>query len=237
MSREEENNEMKDGATCGKASVVVYDFDGTLIDGNSPVLLVRYLIAKNMLTPSTSLKIGVWALAYKFRLPQNESWVRGLVFEAFQGWPTGAVDEFLRKFYDDVVEPRFRIQGIQSMNQHLAAGRCVIVVSASFEPIVQRAMELHGFDGQASTRMKVTPEGTYSREVDGLPVEGKEKLARIRNWCDARFGEGNWQLDFAYGDHHSDEPMLSRAKCAFAVCPDQPLERTAKKNGWSILMW
>ena len=78
--------------------LVVYDFDGTSITGNSPVMLVNHLIHKRMLTPWASLRIGFWAFAYKFRLPQNESWVRTLVFSAFQGQPKNQVDAYLARF-------------------------------------------------------------------------------------------------------------------------------------------
>ena len=77
------------------AQLAVFDFDGTSIAGNSPVLLVRRLTSRGMLKPSAVLRIVAWALAYKLRLPQNESWVRSLVFSAFEGRPAAEVDRFL----------------------------------------------------------------------------------------------------------------------------------------------
>ena len=44
-------------------------------------------------------------------------------------------------------------------------------------------------------------------------------------------------LAYAYGDHHSDVDLLSRAKEAFAVCPGSTLRPIAKKRGWQILDW
>ncbi|WP_417049250.1 HAD family hydrolase, partial [Ellagibacter isourolithinifaciens] len=87
-----------------------------------------------------------------------------------------------------------------------------------------------------STRMK-TKDGCYTREVDGKPVEGAEKLVAIKQWCDAKFGEDNWELAYAYGDHHSDRLMLDAAEHAFAVNPDHPLSRSAKAKNWNVLEW
>ena len=91
-------------------------------------------------------------------------------------------------------------------------GHVVVVISATFEPIILRAMQHHPFENQISTRMRVAPDGTYTREVEGLPVEGEQKLVAVTEFGDARFGAGNWELAYAYGDHHSDRAVLSAAR-------------------------
>lgn len=227
------------GSFCSIKPVrlAVFDFDGTSLRGDSPVLLVRYLFRHNLLDFRTLSKIILWALAYKFRLPQNESWVRGLVFSAFEGWPKEKVDEFLANFYDEKVAPRFREEADRTMRLHADAGDVVIVVSATFEPILIQAQKQHPFDYQVSTKMRVLDNDTYSREVDGACVEGDEKLIALTDFANKTFGEGNWVITSAYGDHHSDRAILSAAEQAYAVDPDRPLKRTARKMGWPILHW
>ena len=224
-------------AHTDQALVAVYDFDNTSIEGSSPLRLVLHLTRRFRLKLLTSLKIGFWGLAYKMRLPQNESWVRSQVFKAFEGEPKDEVDQYLALFYDNHIEHRFRPAADASMRKHAEEGHAVLVVSASFEPIVLRAMERHPFDAQISTRMKVAPDGTYTRETEGLPVEGEEKRKLIQDWCDEHFGEGGWRIVAAYGDHHSDEPMLSLAENAYAVNPNSTLEKIAIERGWTILDW
>lgn len=217
--------------------LAVFDFDGTSITGNSPVLLVRYLMQKGLLKKRVITKIILWAFAYKFRLPQNEAWVRGLVFTAFLGKPKEEVDQFLRDFYDEVIDARFRPQADEAMQRHKDEGCDVLIISASFEPIVERAMEKHPFCHQISTRMKVDENGNYTCEVEGEPIEGEQKLIAITDYANALYGEGNWELAYAYGDHHSDRPLLRAATHSYAVSPDNPLERTAKKGDWEIVEW
>ncbi len=217
--------------------VAVFDFDGTSIEGSSPTWLVRRLIFEHKIKPATSLKIGVWGVAYKWRLPQSESWVRGQVFTAFEGKPKAQVDRYLRGFYDEWIERRFRPKADAAMRQRAEEGCHVVVVSASFEPIVLRAMESHPFHNQISTRMKVAADGTYTREVDGRPIEGEEKLVALKHWCDGHYGEGNWELAYAYGDHHSDEPLLAAAKHPFAVTPNTGMTKIASRRGWPVLDW
>ncbi len=223
--------------TPDKAQVAVYDFDGTIIDGDSPVLLVRELMLTRQITPLTSLKIGLWAAAYKMRLPHNESWVRGQVFKGFEGWKVEDADNYLAQFYDQRIAQRSRAAAIDSMRRRKQEGCVIAVVSATFEPIVVRAMDTWPIDIEACTRMKVTAEGTYACEVEGLPVEGDEKPRALKRLCDGRFGEGEWELAYAYGDHHSDAPLLAAARHAYAVDPDTTLKRQAEQRGWAALDW
>lgn len=221
--------------TC--ARLAVFDFDGTSIDGNSPVLLVEHLLRHKMLRKCVVIRILLWAAAYKLRLPQNEAWVRGLVFTAFEGRPKAEVDQFLADFYDERISKLFRPQADQAMRKHQERGEVVVVISATFEPIILRAMQHHPFKHQISTRMCVAEDGTYTCAVEGRPVEGEEKLVAVRRFGDEYFGAGNWELAYAYGDHHSDQHVLAAAEHPYAVSPDHTLARTARANNWEILNW
>ena len=92
----------------GPVRLAAFDFDGTSLDGNSPVMLVLHLAKLRMLNPTVLLRIGLWAAAYKLRLPQSEAWVRGLVFRAFAGKSKAEVDAFLHDFYDECVASHVR---------------------------------------------------------------------------------------------------------------------------------
>ncbi|MFR2865005.1 MAG: HAD family hydrolase, partial [Eggerthella lenta] len=129
------------GAPESKARLAVFDFDGTSIAGNSPVLLVSHLLSRKMLKKRVVFRILLWAAAYKLRLPQNEAAVRGLVFTAFEGKPAAEVDAFLAEFYDERIAPLFRPEADAAMRAHAEAGDTVVVISATFEPIILRAME------------------------------------------------------------------------------------------------
>lgn len=223
--------------SSNKYQVAVFDFDGTSINGNSPVLLVDYLRERKMLKTSELLRIGLWALAYKLRLPQNEEWVRGLVFRAFAGKSTQQVDAFFREFYAAHIEPRFRRAADEEMQRLSAEHKEIIMISASFDPLVRCVLDYHPIQYQCSTHMKIANDGTYLPEVDGIATEGMQKLVALRELCDRVYGKDKWELYAAYGDHHSDRPLLQAARHAYAVCPDRPLLRTARAQGWSVLRW
>ncbi len=220
-----------------RGRIVVFDFDGTSIIGNSPVALVKHLVSQKMLGPSYVARILAWGIAYAWHIPQNEEWVRGLVFSAFEGMPQAEVDAFLRKFYDEKIEPSYRPIADKTMLEHSAQGDTVVVISATFEPIVLRAMEKHAFKHQISVRMELDEKGCYTRKVLGKAVEGEEKVRCVERFGNEMFGEGNWDLTYAYADHYSDIPLLEAAQHPRAVSPSPALTREAKKRGWTILDW
>lgn len=226
-----------EGDNTNKVKIAVFDFDDTSIEGSSPSWLVNKLLLGRKLKLRNGFLIGFWGLAYKWHLPQNEAWVRGQVFSAFEGQPEQEVNQYLCNFYDQVIAKRFRPQAAEAMRKCKEEGCEVVVVSASFEPIVQRAMEQQPFDHQISTRMRVDENGNYTREVVGRPIEGEEKLIALRHWCDGRYGEGNWEIEYAFGDHHSDVTLLEAAKHPFVVTPNSGLKKIAAERHWPVLDW
>lgn len=233
-------DEVPEGASeCSQTpkEIAVFDFDGTCIDGNSPVLLVKYLLKKGKVRMSVLLRILAWGIAYKTHLPQNEAWVRSLVFASFEGMDKDEADKEMYQFYDDWIATHIRQDALAVMQGHLDAGREVWFVSATFDPIIVRARRDIPFDHHVATKMKVDEQGRYTRQVEGRPVEGAEKLRQIEAHADEVYGKGNWHLAYAYGDHYSDAVLLAAADHPCAVTPGPTLQRHAEKEGWEIAHW
>lgn len=230
--------EITNGQIEEPVKLAVFDFDGTIIDGSSTVRLVLELLKKRELKLGTGAKIGLWGLAYKFQLPQNESWVRAKLFKAFAGHPADEVDRYLREYYDKVCEPLFREQAGNAMQRHHDAGCKVAVISASFDPIVEQLMIRHPvIDFYVATRMVKAEDGTYVNKVEGKPTEGAQKVVVLTEKADELFGRDNWEITYAYADHDSDHVLLDLARHPYAVCPNNPMKRHAKEQGWPILEW
>ena len=215
--------------------LAVYDFDGTLLDGKSPVILTRHLFFSRQLTFPNLLLIGLWGLAYKLHVPPNEAWVRCRVFRAFEGKPHEQVDAYLARFYDEKIAHRLRPSMLECIARDRGEGCVIVTVSATFEPIVRHMAELGVVDYEAATQMVVNGAGNYVARVDGIPVEGDEKLSALKRLADEKFGRGMWRIKRAYSDHYSDKPLLFAADEPFAVHPDSGLTKAAHKNGWQII--
>lgn len=217
--------------------IAVFDYDGTSMDGQSGSLFTMYLLRRGIMSLPRALRLGWWGARYKLHLPYRQDEARELVFGALSEMDEGSVARVMRDFHDEVLAPRYRRQAVAEVARRRAEGCVTLLVSATFDKIADIAAEVLGVDAVLATHMERDARGGYTGRVEGQVVAGENKYRAIRDWADARYGAGSWTIAYAYGDHHSDEDLLSRAGEAFAVCPGKTLRSTAKKRGWQILDW
>jgi HAD superfamily hydrolase (TIGR01490 family) len=218
-------------------NVAVFDFDGTIVDGQSGALFTTYLFRNHIMSLGRALRLGWWGVRYKLHLPYRQDEARELVFGALLGRPYDEVDALMVRFHDEVLLPRYRPQAVDEVARRSAEGNVTLLVSATFETIAQAAARTLGMDGVVATQMAHDAQGAYLGVVEGPVIAGAEKYRAVVRWCDERLGFGQWLLAYAYGDHHTDKDLLSHAQEPFAVCPGKTLHAIAKQHGWKILDW
>jgi HAD superfamily hydrolase (TIGR01490 family) len=220
----------------GRAPIVAFDFDGTLLEGHSPVRMVSELSLRRVIPYSTAFAALWWGIRYRLRVPVEQKEVREYIFNSFARFPAQEADSIMSRFYRDKLRPLLRPKALAAIKAHKEAGDTIVLVSASFSPILKEVLRDVDADWFISTQMEVA-QGFYTGKVSGQPPEGEQKIIQLRAWADARYGEKGWLLATAYGDHRSDEPLLRAATRAVAVNPDTGLERTARREGWPIVDW
>ena len=214
-----------------------FDFDGTVISGQSGLLFSAYLLRRHLSSVSRTLKLMWWGVRYKLHLPQRQEEARELVVGALTQYSIEFANAVMHDFHREVVEGMYRPQALEEVRRRQAEGCCVLLVSATFEPIAELAAKKLGVDAFLATKMQVGADGHYTSKVDGPVIEGAQKLVSATEWCNQHYGKGNWELAYAYGDHYSDATLLSAAQIPCAVCPGPTLTRLASKRGWTILNW
>ncbi len=116
------------------------------------------------------------------------------------------------------------------MAGHRAAGRDIIVVSASGHEVVDPIAELLGADIVIATQMVIT-DGQYTGDV-AFYAFGEAKATKMRELAADR---GYDLADcYAYSDSITDLPMLEAVGHPTAVNPDRALRREAERRGWPI---
>ena len=149
-----------------------------------------------------------------------------------KGWDREVVAEHVRDNLTDVIDPIVYDEALELLRSHRAAGRLVVLVSASPEEIVQ-PLALHlGVDLAIASRARVDADGRYTGEVEQYAygphkAEAIEALAVERGIDLSR----SW----AYSDSATDEPMLRAVGHPVAVNPDRDLARVAAAEGWPVL--
>jgi HAD superfamily hydrolase (TIGR01490 family) len=224
---------------AGKTGIqpyVVFDFDGTVLDGHSPVMLVRELFLSRAMPLFTGLAVGLWGLRYKLRLPHDQQIVRQRIFNLFKGHPAAEVDGILERFYYDVIAKRVHEDARHEIASYRKRDIPVIICSASFDPIIKHAAVDLGVTAQISTRMEVV-DGCYTGRIADRAVEGEGKRTKFVSYANSMSGEYGWTLLAAYGDHYTDAKLLELAERPVAVNPDNKLKRIARARDWEMREW
>src|SRR5690606_11582034 len=144
------------------------------------------------------------------------------------GWSVEQVSQIVAETLDELINPYIYAEAGELIAQHRAAGRDVVLVSASGEEIVRPIASLLGIEHVIATRMAVA-DGRYTGEIEcyaagEAKVEAVQQLAAERGYDLAR--------SYAYSDSISDLPLLSAVGHPTAVNPDRALRRAALERGW-----
>ena len=236
---EDSSNEISSSKTSPASTlkeIVAFDFDGTLISVSSPVRLISRLNSNHIMSKGAVFKSMLWGLWYKMGMELDQAKPRRYVFSSFKTFPVSEADSIMKQVYYEKLKPRLRPQALATLKEHLAAGRHVIIVSASFEPIIKELCLDLGIEDYICTQMEVA-EGSYTGETLGTPPESKEKLIQFTAWANKKFGIGTWELTHAYGDHFSDVPLIETARHPVVIDPDHRLKGIAKERGWEVHDW
>jgi HAD superfamily hydrolase (TIGR01490 family) len=118
-----------------------------------------------------------------------------------------------------------------------AAGRRLILATASYRLYVEAIAEKLGFDDVIATNSIRGLDDRIIARVDGENCYGPAKLRMIRAWMAAQGIERSEVRIRFYSDHASDEPVLAWADEAFAVNAHSRLRRMAKARGWPMVNW
>ena len=220
-----------------KVRIAAFDYDDTIVEGQSGLLLARYLRARGLLTARALARLVWWGARYKLKLPHRQDEAREAVFSSLVHWNPDRAAELAADFHEKVLVPRIRRDAVAEIERRRREGCFLLIVSASFSCIIRPACERLSMDGFVATSMERRADGAYTGRVAGTVTEGPEKARAIRRFADERFGPGAWELAYAYGDHHSDRAMLELAREAFAVDADSGLARLAERRGWEQRVW
>ncbi|WP_327068083.1 HAD family hydrolase [Kitasatospora sp. NBC_01302] len=215
-------------------SAAFFDVDGTLTRRTTLFGFLRHDMASRGLPHQAYLaqreRLHAMTLAGAPRRATNRAYFRLLA-----GRSAGELAEAGRRWY---AEERaadgvgfFRPEALAALAAHRAAGRLVVLVSGSFAPCLDPLAAELGADAVLCTAPRIV-RGRYTGEVEHPMLDARKALAAAG--FAARRG-----LDLtdchAYGDHHSDLPLLRLVGHPVVVGEDEVLHRTAAEHGWPLL--
>ena len=199
--------------------LALFDFDGTLIPGDSIVALVRYARKRGVLSLGDSLRAAFAALGYGLGLVSAAD-SKNAALRFRMRLTEQERDDLDRAFVKECLLPIVYPQGKACIERHRQAGRVPVIVTASTENYMRYVAEALNIPVLLATPMQ--SDGTI-----GENCKGEEKPRRVRHWLDARGIQADFAASYAYGDSKSDLPMLKMCGHPVQVNPKKALRKAA----------
>jgi len=224
---------MSIGADGAGRAAAFFDLDKTIIATSSATAFSRPFLENGLITRGDVLRTAYAQFVYlvgRADADQTER-LRAQLSAVAVGWDVAQVSQIVAETLHDLIDPTVYAEAVALIEKHHAAGRDVVIVSASGAEIVEPIAAVLGADHVVATRMTVA-DGKYTGEID-FYAYGENKAAAVRDLAERR----GYDLgaSYAYSDSITDVPMLSAVGHAFAVNPDRVLRRLAVERGWGVL--
>ncbi len=217
----------------GLVSIAFFDFDETLIVGNSGNLWIRRELRSGHINRLQALRAASWMVRYRLGFASMEEALRTAI-RSLAGTPEGTLRQRTRDFYQEEVRRLYRAGALEAVEQHRARGdACVLLTASSLYLSELVSAELH-LDAVLCNRFQVRG-GLHTGELEGELCFGAGKLRYAEGYAERR-GVPLSACTF-YTDSYSDLPVLERVGTPVVVNPDRRLRREAKARGWRVVEW
>ena len=210
-----------------------FDLDKTIIATSSATAFSRPFFAGGLITRRDVLRTAYAQFLFllgRADADQTER-LRAHLSSMVAGWDVAQVSSIVNETLHLHIEPTVYAEAVALIDEHHAAGRDVVIVSASGAEVVEPIAALLGADHVVATRMEIV-DGRYTGEI-AFYAYGEKKAEAVRSLA----AEQGYDLEasFAYSDSVTDVPMLEAVGNASVVNPDRGLRRLALEKGWDAL--
>ena len=214
-------------------SAAFFDLDKTIIAKSSTLAFSRPFYDGGLLSRRAVLRSAYAQFMFAASGADHDQLtkMRNYLTEMITGWDVEVVRQSVAETLHAIIDPIVYDEAVELIENHHAAGRDVVIVSASGTEVVEPIGAMLGADHVVATRL-VEVDGRYTGEVEYYAY-GPNKAKAMKELADER--GYNLATSFAYSDSETDAPMLEIVGHPFAVNPDKALRKMAEENGWPIL--
>jgi HAD superfamily phosphoserine phosphatase-like hydrolase len=210
-----------------------FDYDGTLIEGDSILFWQRYYYARRPLRRVFQIANAAGLLLFAARLINSHDLKRVFLWPLAFETPERR-DALARAFVREDLAFRFHGPVLARLWAHHRLGHATVVISASATFYLNHLAE---FFPPSCTLLGTEMDWEvgrlrFPRYRDGN-LRGSNKIRRLRALGHAAAGRDG----FAYSDHHHDVPLLEFADHPACIRPTARLDKLARERGWPVWEW
>ena len=149
----------------------------------------------------------------------------------------GRLDPVIQSFADKQIARNIMPGARASIAADRAAGRRLVMATASYRIYAAAIAERLGFKDVIATETQLDPEGRIIARIQGENCYGDSKLAMIQAWLEREgLARDAVHIRF-YSDHVSDSVVHRWSDEAVAANAHDRLLRVARTEGWEVVDW
>jgi HAD superfamily hydrolase (TIGR01490 family) len=216
-------------------SAAFFDLDKTIIAKSSTLAFSKPFFDGGLLSRRAVLRSAYAQFVFQASGADHDQLerMRAYLTQMVTGWDVDVVRQSVAETLHTIIDPLVYEEAVDLIEEHQAAGRDVVIVSASGSEVVEPIGAMLGVDHVIATTL-VAEKGRYTGDVE-FYAYGPNKAVAMRQMA----AERGYDLaeSYAYSDSETDAPMLEAVGHPFAVNPDKTLRRLAEDNDWPILIF
>lgn len=213
-----------------KEKIVIFDIDGTLIEGQSQRYFIDHLLKKKFISLFNFLKLNLWFIFYKLGIINNPKSALEFALKSTKEKNVQNLEKIADNFFNEILVKKFYKNVLNILNEKKKDSK-IFLMSNSFDFLVEKISKYVNADGFFCTKLE-RKDGFITGKIINT-MYGNQKVEKLNNFCT----ENNYNLkDISfYSDHYSDIPVMSIVGEAIAVNPDERLAIYAKGKKWNII--
>lgn len=214
--------------------MAVFDLEGTLLASN---VIEGYLWLRLADLPARDWPGELASLARS--LPghvaterrDRSAFLRG-VYRRYAGASLAGLQQLVDEHAGELLLNRTAPAGLRQVRAHRACGHHTVLLTGALDVLIEPLRPL--FDEVVAARLAVR-DGRCTGYLAEPPVVGEARAEWLNHR--ARRLAADLRASYAYGDSHSDLPLLERVGNPVVVNPDPALYQTARARRWPIERW
>jgi putative phosphoserine phosphatase/1-acylglycerol-3-phosphate O-acyltransferase len=211
-----------------------FDFDETLLDVESGRLGIQWLWDRRLVPFGYILKILTANFLYKRRLLSDERMVKTML-TFYRKKRLADFQKGADNFYTSYLKPHLAPGILSRVRFHKEEGHLLVLISGSVRYLLEPVVRDLEFDHLLCTDLEVDKNGLMTgKPADLVCVDHNKKILTLKL---AQQLELDLEKSYAYGNHHSDLPLLETVGNPHAVEPNSVLEKIAHHRSWPILAY
>lgn len=212
--------------------IAFIDFDGTLIEGQSQQLLIKYLFKKGYISQGKYFLIIFWFLLYKLHFVTQTKKITKYALTIIAGKSEKEFETIFDDFFKSECVRHFRKHSQDLVTFLKEKGYYTLLLSAAIDPIAVRAQRFFGIDECISTQLEIES-GFYTGDILGESVHGSEKVRIVKE--QALLNGIDLSKALCVSDHKTDIDLFKSVGFPIAVNPSHSLKTYAQKHIWPVV--